>query len=66
MTMDPNETLRIMLARARAIIKAEAHGHVQDPEDALDLAEAVGALDGWIRRGGFLPSAWEAGRHGQG
>ena len=30
--------------------------------DASRLVELVRALDGWVCVGGFLPSAWAAGR----
>lgn len=31
-------------------------------EAAEDLADAVEAIDGWLRGGGFLPLAWKASR----
>lgn len=30
-----------------------------DSGDAVELAERVEALDGWIANGGFLPDRWE-------
>jgi hypothetical protein len=48
--MDPNEAL----ARIRAEL---ANGHT-DPDR---LVESVAALDGWLSKGGFPPSAWQPG-----
>ena len=54
--MDPNanwaETIRL------------AHDILNDPDadtDAARLAELVEALDGWISKGGYLPSAFPSG-----
>ena len=54
--MDPNangaETIRL------------AHDILNDPDadtDAARLAELVEALDGWISKGGYLPSAFTYG-----
>lgn len=51
--MDPNEALK----RIRELINDG------DSADVL-LVEAFEALDNWLSRGGFLPSAWvpEMGR----
>lgn len=51
--MDPNANL----AEQRRIVANMVDGHITD-EDALRLAELVIALDEWISKGGFLPSAW--------
>jgi hypothetical protein len=60
--MDPDAALNIMIDRAEAILaSADAGGEVDD-DDALELAEATLALTDWIRKGGFLPSAWTDGR----
>lgn len=64
--MDPNATLYRMLDRARAIIAAIDEGSENVADDANELAEAVENLDEWIRRGGFLPDAWDAGTCGRG
>jgi hypothetical protein len=44
--MDPNATL--------AAIRIAIANHHDD-----DVAELFDALDGWISRGGFLPSDWD-------
>lgn len=65
--MDPDEALRVMLDTAAKLIKA-----FDDSDDlahfgrlveamALDVhhaAECAQALDGWVRKGGWLPTAW--------
>src|SRR5438309_721184 len=50
--MDPNETLKRLLEEARQGIRFAR-------PDAMTIAELVEALDGWIRKGGFLPTDWE-------
>jgi hypothetical protein len=59
--MDPNETLGIMLDRARSILDLRDECPEDDPmaDEAVELAEACLALDLWLTRGGFLPRAWE-------
>lgn len=58
-TMDPNETLRRMRELTRKIVQDS-----EESEDAVALAEYVEVIDTWITKGGFLPSAWAAGRQG--
>ena len=65
--MDPNANLTEQLEIAQQIISGVAQqvvsGDYDDidlEEDAVRLAELVLALDEWIRRGGFLPGAWQA------
>lgn len=52
MSVDPNETLRMLREASRDILNGgeEWDGH--------DVAEMFEALDGWITRGGFLPREW--------
>lgn len=50
--MDPNATLAIIRAHVNAI----AWG---DEVDMTEFAEAVDALDEWLKTGGFLPTEWE-------
>jgi hypothetical protein len=50
--MDPNAAL----ATIRALI---AGWKIDGEIDCDSLAEHVDGLDGWITRGGFLPSAWQ-------
>jgi acyl-CoA reductase-like NAD-dependent aldehyde dehydrogenase len=64
-TMDPNETLRVL---------REAVAYWQDmPSNASDawrrevadaMAEHAEALDAWLTRGGFLPDAWRRNDEG--
>lgn len=58
--MDPTANLREQLALAARMIKAydDPAGNGIDQDDTARLAELVTALDGWIRRGGFLPEPW--------
>jgi hypothetical protein len=51
-TMDPNETLKQLLATARYAVEQD------DQPLAADLADLVLALDGWLSKGGFLPVEW--------
>ena len=57
--MDPNEALR----NARHAIDLLWLQHDRDANynghDVVQLAEAFTALDGWLRRGGALPKAWD-------
>lgn len=50
--MDPNETLAEMRRLAASA----------DPDDMDRLSQLVEALDDWLRKGGFLPRAWERDR----
>lgn len=52
--MDPDATWAEALANAWKI----AHGPVT-PDAAERCAEALLALDEWLRRGGFFPGRWE-------
>ncbi len=59
--MDPNANLREQLAIAKAILAdPDLHSHA-----AVRLAELAEAMNEWIRRGGFVPAAWGADRHGR-
>lgn len=51
--MDPNAAL----ANARAITTAILSGWLTE-DGGYELAEAFDALDQWLTKGGFLPSAW--------
>lgn len=61
--MDPNANLFRQITLATRIRHAADNGQKVSEADAEELAELVTALDNWIRRGGFLPTAWE--RKGQ-
>ena len=58
--MDPNAALDNLREAVARYNEAYDNG---DPEGcryaAHDLAEAADALDGWITRGGFLPTGWQ-------
>jgi hypothetical protein len=49
--MDVNSTLAELRAELRA-----------DSPDVDRIAQLFEAMDGWLTRGGFLPSDWAAGR----
>jgi hypothetical protein len=58
--MDPNETLK----RIRELRNDIQNGdHLDDylAERATELAELIGALDGHLSHGGYLPKAWRYG-----
>lgn len=53
--MDPDELLRRIVAIA----------YSADPlsvSDAIELAVGVRDLDQWLRKGGYLPQAWQIGQ----
>ena len=52
--MDPNANLKEQRQIAGRFEKSLA-----EPGDGERLAELVDALDDWLSRGGFLPTAWE-------
>lgn len=53
--MDPDRLLQqIREARGRLFSEGEPY----DPDDVRALLEDVDALDVWLSRGGYLPSAW--------
>jgi hypothetical protein len=58
--MDPNEALRRIRAAIADLQSAESSSAVSVAAD--ELAEHTQALDEWMSRGGFLPTAWAAGR----
>lgn len=51
--MDPDETLRWLR-------ETFADGVEWDAETLDAVAERFRALDGWLSKGGFLPTAWRA------
>ena len=51
--MDPDVVLAEALDLAVRLIDGEA-----EDGDAVRLAELIVALDRWMARGGFMPSAW--------
>jgi hypothetical protein len=70
--MDPDAALAAMrnaVTHLRVPPKDQKHGFTVDEENEREyawnnLGESFEALDGWLSKGGFLPSAWvpEMGR----
>lgn len=60
--MDPNANLYEQIKCATRIMQTLDVGEEIHSDDAYQLAELVVALDGWIRKGGFLPTQWERGK----
>lgn len=60
--MDPDETLKELLALARELqASLDAGETLSEPADDAKvsrLVELALALDTWLRRGGYLPSRW--------
>lgn len=56
--MDPDSNLAEQLELAKDILGAADHDGSIDEDDVVRLAELIEALDGWIKRGGFLPKRW--------
>ena len=65
--MDPDRALRRLTELANRVVQG-------DPEQlewdrlltlATELAETILALDEWLRRGGFRPSAWKLTASGE-
>jgi hypothetical protein len=58
--MDPDANLAMVRSLIEQINEAADNNAYRTLGDlAVDLAEYVAALDGWISMGGFLPKAWE-------
>lgn len=57
--MDPNETLRMLRAAIRQSHQSSADRMVTELEALESVRDYAEALDEWLSRGGFLPSAWE-------
>jgi len=56
--VDPNATLRAVLAKVDTILTAAEEGDSFEDDDAILLAEAVQSLHEWLTGGGSLPDAW--------
>lgn len=56
--MDPDKALEHLLDSAKFVLGGEAGDMFE--ESAEELAQQLLDLDEWIRRGGFLPHAWQA------
>ena len=59
--MDPNANLEEL--RELIALNANRPDGARDlrPDEVDRLCELVEALDDWLSKGGFLPSAWERG-----
>jgi len=57
--MDPNATVKEAVELAKQITEAIDNDRQVDSADADRLAQLVIALDTWLRKGGFLPDAWQ-------
>ena len=57
--MDPTANFSEQLAIAARILRAQDDNSYPDENDSFRLAELVEALNGWIRKGGFLPEQWK-------
>lgn len=57
--MDPDANLAEQRQLAATLLaNADADPAAIVPQEALDLAERVQALDAWLMSGGFAPEAW--------
>lgn len=56
--MDPNATLTEMRSIAELLVDTVGLSRGTICENAERLAELVEALDGWILKGGVLPTDW--------
>jgi len=63
--MDPNTALANMRAAIAEYRRVDAEREsglatfARLAEIGAEIAESADALDGWVSRGGFLPSAWQ-------
>lgn len=58
--MDPNECLKRLRECVRAMDEASTRMDSQRVlEEADELVEVFDALDGWLRKGGFVPLDWQ-------
>lgn len=58
--MDPNETLRLLREYVTEQAAAEQDWPSDEANARLDtVTELVDAIDGWLARGGYLPTAWQ-------
>lgn len=55
--MDPNATLE----HIRYLVPTLLDEEDPDPQDVIELAEHVEALDNWMSKGGLVPDAWDSG-----
>lgn len=55
--MDPNEVLRL-IRESVAELRNSDDDNTLDGSQVGQLVDAIEALDEWLTKGGFLPSAW--------
>lgn len=58
--MDIDEAYALMLDALHAYLATPEHAHVRRLAAADELANALEDVDGWLKKGGFLPKAWRA------
>lgn len=58
--MDPNACLARIRALLPLMFVEDGEDYRPDQDTVTELAQHVEALDGWLSKGGFLPSAWRA------
>lgn len=61
--MDPEANLKELLELSEEVLNGDLDDFDQSEvyavaEKATRMAELVQALDGWIKKGGFLPKSW--------
>jgi hypothetical protein len=56
--MDPNAGLAHAREAASNVLDDMDHERQTNPDDVQRLAESFQALDGWLSKGGFLPTDW--------
>ena len=61
--MDPNETLKLILDKARKqkyfeVVIGDGSGVEEALDHADSLADSIIELHEWLSKGGFLPAAW--------
>ena len=54
--MDPDQALKRLLETARFILSGNAGDMFEECSE--ELAQPLGELDEWLRKGGFQPRAW--------
>lgn len=61
--MDPETVYRNIMNIVRAVLaqgdSEEGFDGADAVDDLLNISESFEALDGWLRKGGFPPKAWQ-------
>jgi hypothetical protein len=58
MIMDPNAALAAIRSALAELDENVRSGHAYDHTSVFELIESVTGLDGWLSKGGFLPTDW--------